>query len=294
MLQTVSILMLLVTQVEVKVGVKNMDIPWFKTCEFSVEVASKKTPSCPDWNLSTDGVILEQKEKRQSEDRCLLQWYIDPVKSGNYLIPPAIVKDENGREIKTSAFVLSVREPTQKEIDSIEFVEQLFEPDIRNPWYFYMRFVLLGIFLGCAGLLGFYLLFKYLYTPRVKAEKVELPWEKALRRLRELKAKDLPSQGFYEPYYIQLSWILRYYIEDRFYIRAPELTTQEFIETAIRNKNFPSQYQNVLADFLRHCDRVKFAKFVPTVDHMEESFKTVWEFVENTSLRDITDGAKEV
>ncbi len=111
-----------------------------------------------------------------------------------------------------------------------------------------------------------------------------MPWEKALRRLRDLKSKDLPSQGLYEPYYVQLTWILRYYIEDRFHIHAPEQTTQEFIETTMKEKVLTPEQQKLLYSFLSHCDKVKFAQFVPTVEQMEAGFNLVWNFVEETKL----------
>lgn len=281
--QSLGILFIILTQSEIKVEIKNIEIPWYKTCEYSIGVQSKNVVNCPEWNLSLERMIVEMKGKEQSEGRCVVQWYIDPLRSGNYLIPPAVLRDEDGKEIKTSAFILSVREPTQEEINSLNIESRIFEPHIKNPWYFYLKYVGLIVFLGGIVIGGSYLLYKYLFKIKEVPVKVELPWEKALRRLKELKAKDLPSQGLYEPYYIQLSWILRYYIEDRFYIRAPELTTQEFIETALRDKSFPSNYQGPLINFLRHCDRVKFAKFEPTIEQMEESFKVVWEFVEETA-----------
>lgn len=276
-----------IAQTEIRVDIKNINIPWYKTAEYGIEVNSEGGTICPDWNFSIDSkeevVVVEHKKREQTSNKCIVQWYIDPLKAGIYLIPPASVKLNDGREIKTSAFILNVREPTPEEISNIHMIEDIFEPDIKNPSNYYLKFILFSALLGIVLIVSGFFLYKYLYpTPSVPV-KVELPWEKALRRLKELKSKDLPSQGLYEPYYIQLSWILRYYIEDCFHIRAPELTTQEFIETALKDRNFPSEHQNYLIPFLRHCDMVKFAKLEPTLQQMEESFKVVWNFVERTS-----------
>jgi hypothetical protein len=71
-------------------------------------------------------------------------------------------------------------------------------------------------------IIGLVLLFEETFRQRTACSRdMELPWEKAFRRLRDLKSKDFPSQGMYEQYYVQLTWILRYYIEDRFNIHAP-------------------------------------------------------------------------
>ncbi len=277
----------IIAQTEIRVDIKNINIPWYKTAEYGIEVNSEGGTICPDWKFSIDSkeeiIVVEQKKREQTTNKCVIQWYIDPLKAGVYLIPPALVKLNNGKEIKTSAFVLNVREPTQEEISSIGMIEDIFEPDIKNPWNYYLKFIIISVLLGITLIVFGFFLYKYFYSPPSVPVKVELPWEKALRRLKELKSKDLPSQGLYEPYYIQLSWILRYYIEDYFHIRAPELTTQEFIETALKDRNFLSEHQNYLIPFLKHCDMVKFAKLEPTLQEMEESFKVVWDFVEKTS-----------
>ncbi len=295
-----AVLISLIAQVEINIDVRGVEIPWLKTSEYIVKVISKDhNIICPDWEFpekEKENIVVEQKNKDQSNGECLVHWYIDPLKAGIYFIPPALVKTNDGREFRTSGFILNVREPTQDEISNMKMIEDIFEPKIKNPWYYYLKLIALGGLIGIILIGVGYLLYRYLYSKPEAPIEVELPWEKALRRLRELKAKDLPSQGLYEPYYIQLSWILRYYIEDRFGIRAPELTTQEFIETALKNRDFPSEHQSSLIPFLKHCDRVKFAKLEPTLEQMEESFNVVWDFVEKTSrpvLGENLEGQKE-
>jgi hypothetical protein len=85
-----------------------------------------------------------------------------------------------------------------------------------------------------------------------------------------------------EPYYVDLSMILRYYIEDRFGIRAPELTTPEFMDIATESGLLDESQQTFLAAFLRHCDRVKFARHEPGVKEMEERLSEVERFVKDT------------
>ncbi len=107
-------------------------------------------------------------------------------------------------------------------------------------------------------------------------------WAQALMRLDNLSERNLPRQGHYETYYVDLSAILRYYIEGRFQLHAPERTTQEFLAEMMAGDTFDADQQSFLKTFLRLCDRVKFAKHQPGIIEMEESFVQVRKFVEDT------------
>lgn len=106
--------------------------------------------------------------------------------------------------------------------------------------------------------------------------------ELAYERLGELEKKGFVEAGMLKEFYEGLSNVLRYYIEDRFALKAPERTTEEFL--------YELQYSYVLGDedkdsvgqFLRHCDLVKFARQEPTEVEVNGSVKLVKGFVERT------------
>jgi hypothetical protein len=108
----------------------------------------------------------------------------------------------------------------------------------------------------------------------------------AYDRLRALDEKRLPEAGQYGLFYIQLSTILRAYVEDRFHLHAPEQTTEEFLEEAARSGAVNDAHQKLLAEFLRHSDRVKFARLEPTVHDMEVSMTHVLRFIDETVPRE--------
>ena len=97
-----------------------------------------------------------------------------------------------------------------------------------------------------------------------------------------LDERHLPKAGRYEPYYVDLSAILRYYIEDRFHLHAPEQTTPEFLAELSGSGYLDEGHERFLGAFLRHCDLVKFAQYVPTVNDMELRFTEVLRFVDDT------------
>ncbi len=103
-------------------------------------------------------------------------------------------------------------------------------------------------------------------------EIVKNPWEIAFEELERLKEDGLIVKGRYKEYYSRLSDIVRGYFERRFRIRAPEMTTEEFL-ISLKDCNFLKEFQkDTLKQFLHASDMVKFAKYSPTVSEAEDSF----------------------
>jgi hypothetical protein len=83
-------------------------------------------------------------------------------------------------------------------------------------------------------------------------------------------------------YYVELSFIIRRYIEDRFDVRAPEMTTEEFL-SKVKDMNVLSDEQKaLLKNFLSYCDLIKFAKYGSTYEEMEASFESAKKFIGQT------------
>ena len=140
---------------------------------------------------------------------------------------------------------------------------------------------LAGIFI----LIRFFL--RRLKQPRKKIVPAKSPWEVALERLNSLRKQNLPQQGQVKEYYTQLSDIVRRYIEDRFRIRAPEMTTQEFLEYLKNSEDLTPEHKGFLKDFLNSCDMVKFAKYGPSLAETEESFRFALKLIEETKINGI-------
>jgi len=96
-------------------------------------------------------------------------------------------------------------------------------------------------------------------------------WEIAFERLADLTARKLIDKGEFKEYYIVLSGIVRKYIEDRFDIKAPEMTTEEFLKSLQGSGVLDDAQKDILKAFLNLCDMVKFAKYGPTKQESEQS-----------------------
>ena len=91
-------------------------------------------------------------------------------------------------------------------------------------------------------------------------------YDAAMRRLRALKSKPLPEADAIDDWYVEVSGIVRRYLEDRLRIRAPELTTEEFLTSAKGHSHLEADVRAGLTEFLASCDQVKFAAYRPSDD----------------------------
>jgi hypothetical protein len=105
----------------------------------------------------------------------------------------------------------------------------------------------------------------------------------ALAALEHLQRQDLIGQERIEEFYVRVSMILRRYIELRFGMRAPEQTTEEFLVTTFATGGLIAAHRDLLEAFLQHCDLVKFARYRPLPNDMEETFESAKTFVEHTA-----------
>ena len=125
--------------------------------------------------------------------------------------------------------------------------------------------------------------------------------EVALEALSHLRAKRLPQAGQFEAYYVALSAIVRTYLEDGLQVRAPEMTTEEFLVAVTRvssaprsaqrppkgrggdhSGRLPPAHQHLLGTFLAQADLVKFARHRPSLDESDAAYEAAKRFVDET------------
>lgn len=103
----------------------------------------------------------------------------------------------------------------------------------------------------------------------------------ALNKLKALKEEKLWQQEQTKQYYIELSDVLREYLENRYAIKTHEKTTDE-IFAGLRHISISDEYRNVLRQILVLADLVKFAKEKPLPAENEQSLESAMFFVLKT------------
>jgi hypothetical protein len=106
-----------------------------------------------------------------------------------------------------------------------------------------------------------------------------------------LLARKLVEEKRYREFTAEVADILRRYIEDRFGLRAPERTTEEFLAEAGTGLDVGGDRKKILADFLIHCDLVKFAALEPSDDDVKRTFNTAKDFIDATKSLEEVNGA---
>ena len=78
---------------------------------------------------------------------------------------------------------------------------------------------------------------------------------------------------------------MRSYIEERFSLCSPGMTTEEFLTDPQTLDRFPDPHQGLLSEFLAHCDLVKFARHPTDEAERERGLSAAESFVQETSPR---------
>jgi hypothetical protein len=117
-------------------------------------------------------------------------------------------------------------------------------------------------------------------------------YEEAVGELAKLEAGGAPDVDTADAWFVRLSAIVRRYLEGRYEIRAPELTTEEFLQEALRAAALTAAHRALLGTFLECCDRVKFAAYRPDQKESLEMLAAARGFIEDTRLREPGDAGK--
>ena len=222
---------------------------------------------------------------RQENGRTITsRWYILSIfETGDHLIPaPKLqyrtpgegLRDAEGNEVLVGVTSLLAQEKNPADIRDIKPPEEV--PFDWRPIAVGGAAIVIVALLG-AGL------FYFLNRPRrQRGLPPQPPHEAALAALNRLRARRLIDEGKFEEYYVQLSAIVRRYLEDRFHLRAPEMTTEEFLSAVASDGRLIPPHRRLLAEFLSQADLVKFARHLPSLDDSEGAYNAARRFVEET------------
>jgi hypothetical protein len=137
--------------------------------------------------------------------------------------------------------------------------------------------LMIAVILACLLLIALAAYFVW-PNPKPKTALPLLPKELARRRLMALK-EEFQTQGGYA-FSIEISNILRSFIEQHFGIKAIRQTTVEFLIEASRSSHFDLAQQERLRHFLLTCDSIKFARANAEASDTETLFEQAAAFVE--------------
>ncbi len=105
------------------------------------------------------------------------------------------------------------------------------------------------------------------------------PKERALRELDLLLGRRWVESGRVKDFYVELTMIVRRYIERQHHVRAPEQTTHEFLLAISADSRFPGNVIRRLKQFLEAADLVKFAAWQPDSHAVDDAVGTARDYL---------------
>lgn len=156
--------------------------------------------------------------------------------------------------------------------------EVILQPDWIPPT---ARTVTLWIFAIIAALAALVaILFGLMRLSRRVREYRMTPVERAIAELHRLLSRNLPERGLFKDFYVELTMVVRRYIERTHNIRAPEQTTQEFLLAAAKHPTFSLEVLAQLRNFLESADLVKFANQEANTAMTDDATKKARAYIE--------------
>lgn len=206
--------------------------------------------------------------------------------SGAYMVPPfvftAIPNGSNPYTVQTDSFLLLVQTVAVDTSKGFRSIKGIME--VKATWLDYIWYIVGGlvfIILAVVAILYFIRNKKAPIPPPAVVTVPETLEEKTLRILSELEQKQLWQGNKVKEYYIELTDIVRNYIEERFRTPAMELTTDELLYKARMHKEMMASF-DILSSILYTADLAKFAKAEPTPQEHVDSMEYARQFVLNT------------
>lgn len=189
-------------------------------------------------------------------------------------------------ESKVDKAIITIGEPIKytlpqdaKDIKDIKPPVQIKEDLSKYLWILLVIFLILLL-----GIIGLIYWNKRMKPPlEEKIESIKSPQEIAYEALNKIETSNLLSQGLIKEYYIQVSDVIRQYIESRYKIGALESTTQELIEK-MNIRKIEEEHLKLIQHFLEKCDLVKFAKYIPPQEETTKVIRLANEIIDRTKI----------
>jgi hypothetical protein len=224
---------------------------------------------------------------RQTAHYLFTGWQVN-----QYTIPGMVISfetpDHHPGTLKLAPIPIRLRSVLPKGISDEELltfnIKGIKYPLGLTPRYSLLKWFLLGAIIVVLVLLTLRIYRKFIIKSETDLEglNIEPAHITALRRMENLRTMSLAEHDDYKLFYSELSECIREYMENRYLIRALEMTTEEFLIRLTTGANLNQEQQMLLKGFMEQSDLVKFAKQSPSREEAAESLDNIEQLVEAT------------
>lgn len=238
------------------------------------------------------GEPLVTKEKTVREYR----WRLTPKMAQKYRLAPFAVSVTDTRRqpplqssFATRPIIFPVADPPPPADGKIEAdLTPLWVPPTPLDVLTWIGIAMLIIILLALIVLGLLRIKRHVHELRLS------PRERAFAELERLLRQKLIEKGKYKDFYIELTMVVRRYIERSHGIKAPEQTTQEFLEAAAKHPRFTKAVLDSLRHFLESSDLIKFAGVAATPTVANAAVDTARQYITTDANVNLSQQAEPV
>ncbi len=245
------------------------------TISFHIEILDQKIDT-----------LFEGEKKKLVQHLTLTSF--DP---GEFLIRslPVVVGDDT---LLSHSFQIKVDEV---KIDSANLagfpIKPIMEEEYtwKDYWDKYWIYFAIGALVFLALLIVAILFLRDKKRKDIIAKTPKTPYEEAKDALKNLDKKNYPAKGQINPYYSELSFVLRRYLGKVFHFSSLELLSDDLVNHFRKTTHLDKNQLDQLKEFLYESDLVKFAKAIPEEGRNEFYRKWVEDIVEKIKPLELED-----
>lgn len=256
---------------------------------FHIENAKNKEIQYPDFldSINAHFDILKVHKNDTTENSVVLNYEVASYEFGSFFIGPFPFRyEENGIMLNDSSNSILV-EVYAPEVDTTKGYMDIYGPmDMPFSWKEMVKPVSIGAGVLLAIILLVYLIIRYIKYRKAKnkvvVEYVEPPidpFKDAREHWEKLKEQNAAVEFEPKLFYTSITDILRVYFERTLHFNAPEMISDEILDSLKSKKVDPSIYEYVRS-ILQNSDLAKFAKSTPTVEIREFDLDKTWLVIE--------------
>lgn len=226
------------------------------------------TLNFPDLSqISSDTLTLVKDWQVDTLDAGRFNAYVvlAPFEAATYALPDIPVLKELDGQFDTLVYKGCEMEVKTIPIDTATFVVHDLKDQINYPVTFAEVAAVTGMVSGILAVVaGLVLLIVFIVRRaqgKVKDVHKDPAYIVALRDLENWRGKEHWESGNQKRFYSGVTDILKLYIEDRFGVDAPEMTTAELFDALKASEQISPELYSSLKDMFERADFVKFAKY---------------------------------
>lgn len=242
-----------------------------------------------NWQIDTLKVTGKKKNPASRLFNLRASVVLAPFEEGHYVLPPIPVERTVDGKVDTLYF-----EPLEMDVKTMPVDTATFEiHDIKGQMRYPLTFAEVAPWLAALWLLAVLVILAWALVTMHRKKDSDAPavqepaYITALRRLEKFRGDKFWAPERQKAFYSGITDTLKAYIDDRFSVDAPEMTTAELFDALKGNKDLTPELYGEMKELFERADFVKFAKYTASDEDNAKALPLAVRFVTSTYQSEI-------